>query len=71
MDLYLIWSNEHCAWWCAKAQGYTSNHEKAGRYTREAALSHCRVRDQRPGKPMPELPVRELDLMQILQTAVA
>lgn len=71
MDLYLIWSNEHRAWWRAMARGYTTEIAAAGRYSREAALRCCRARDQEPGQPMPELPVREADLMLMLQAAAA
>ena len=63
---YLIWSNEHRAWWRPKAQGYTDSHERAGRYTREEAVAHSRVRDQHSGEPLPELPIREDDLTAIL-----
>lgn len=36
---YLIWSNEHRAWWRADHNGYTSFIEEAGRYTEDAASS--------------------------------
>lgn len=60
---YLIWSNEHRAWWRPNRMGYTIHIEAAGRYTREEAISESRVRDQRPDEPMPELPVREADAL--------
>lgn len=66
-DVYLIWSNEHRAWWRANAQGYTTSHERAGRYTREEAVKHSRARDQEDDKPLPELPIREVDLKDILR----
>ncbi|WP_294275813.1 hypothetical protein [uncultured Sphingomonas sp.] len=37
--LYLVWSNEHRAWWDAEERGYTRIIERAGRYTRAAALT--------------------------------
>ena len=36
--LWLIWSNEHNAWWRSNACGYTSDIKSAGRYP----LSHAR-----------------------------
>lgn len=64
-DCYLIWSNEYRAWWRPNARGYTLSIGRAGRYTRELALLHCRVRDQADGEPLPEIPVRVEDLMEI------
>ncbi len=66
MENYLIWSNEHRAWWRPNTRGYTLQLEKAGRYSRDEALKHCRVRDQVPGEPMPELPIREDDLLRVV-----
>src|SRR5690242_12121938 len=63
---YLIWSNEHGAWWRPNAAGYTIQLEKAGRYSRSEALKHCAGRDQEPGKPLPELPIKEDDLVSVL-----
>ena len=65
-DWYLIWSNEHRAWWRQKSQGYTTNIDTAGLYSRDEALRHCRGRDQMPNKPLPEIPVRQDDVMSIL-----
>lgn len=36
---YVVWSNEHRAWWRAGSAGYTRRVEKAGRYTRDEALA--------------------------------
>lgn len=38
---WLIWSNEHRAWWRPDCRGYTHRVEEAGRYTFEDALSKC------------------------------
>lgn len=46
VDAYLIWSNQHRAWWRADARGYTAHLDAAGRYSRDQALAHCRGRDQ-------------------------
>lgn len=35
---YVIWSNEHRAWWRPAGMGYAAQLEKAGIYTREQAL---------------------------------
>lgn len=39
---WLIWSNEHNAWWRNNRCGYTSSYEQAGLYTFEEALRICR-----------------------------
>lgn len=36
-DQYLIWSEEHGAWWAPKCRGYTMSMAKAGRYPEEMA----------------------------------
>lgn len=36
---YVIWSNEHRAWWRADSQGYTVSLASAGRYSRTEAIS--------------------------------
>lgn len=73
---YLIWSNEHNAWWNPNSAGYTNSSSAAGRYTREKALAICRqARDgwDSQGVP-PEIPVlasdvAELDAMQAARKA--
>ena len=35
---YLIWSNEHCAWWAPNRCGYTREADRAGRYDRSEAM---------------------------------
>lgn len=61
-DEYLVWSNEHRAWWRPKARGYTIYLKAAGRYTRDEAIMHSRARDQADGI-LPELPVRLADVL--------
>jgi hypothetical protein len=34
---YVIWSEEHLAWWGPGHHGYTRSLAKAGRYSKEAA----------------------------------
>ncbi len=36
---WLIWSNEHRAFWAAKRLGYTTNMGEAGRYSRAEAVA--------------------------------
>lgn len=42
---YLVWSNEHRAWWGPDHRGYTRIIGKAGRYDRAEALRIARTRD--------------------------
>lgn len=41
-DLYFIWSIEHNSWWGPCSCGYTTNREKAGKYTLEEATAICK-----------------------------
>lgn len=55
--VWLVWSNEHTAWWRANSAGYTTDIREAGRYTHAEALSHSRSGRLHPdGKPE-EVPV--------------
>ncbi|WP_226893875.1 hypothetical protein [Nisaea sediminum] len=38
---YVIWSNEHRAWWGPNRSGYRAKLEDAGRYTRDEAVRIC------------------------------
>lgn len=38
---YLIWSNEHGAWWRPGSFGYTSDIAEAGRYGKDEATRIC------------------------------
>ena len=63
-DKYLIWSNEHNAWWKAGGWGYTPSLTHAGRYEKEAAIEICRkaaIPWSGTG-PFNELPIREADI---------
>lgn len=52
-NLWLIWSNEHNAWWAPNERGYTTSREKAGRYEYYKALEIVRAANIRNGdRPM-------------------
>lgn len=38
---WLIWSNEHRAWWRAGGHGYTTKRSQAGVYSMEEAIDIC------------------------------
>lgn len=53
---WLVWSNEHDAWWRPKAEGYTTQVEHAGRFTKAEAEDHCNTRSFTAcGKPSEEM----------------
>lgn len=64
--MYLIWSNEHRAWWGPNNRGYTKALSRAGRYSREEAISTCaRARDGWSAEEIPsEVPVLEADALE-------
>lgn len=41
-DTYLVWSNEHGAWWKAGGWGYSTGLRNAGHFTRDEAIQICR-----------------------------
>lgn len=68
-DIYLVWSNEHKAWWGPAYHGYVEGLRKAGRYTRSQALAICR--DAIPTAMhvgiISEIPVRLVDVVDFLR----
>lgn len=42
---YLVWSNEHRAWWGPEHRGYTRIIANAGRYSRKEAMTIAGTRD--------------------------
>lgn len=42
MMKYLIWSNEHSAWWKPAGRGYTLKMAEAGTYSEAEAVDICR-----------------------------
>lgn len=69
-DWYLVWSNEHHAWWNPDRKGYTTKVKLAGRYSRDEAIKISRGRGW-PATGIPdEVPVREVDAIEcFLKTA--
>lgn len=69
LDSYLVWSNEHRAWWRPGHQGYTPNYKDAGRYSRKEALTICQMANVAisPGHAPNEVPVREADALHVLE----
>lgn len=67
---YLVWSNEHNAWWRGNRCGYTQHMDKAGRYTRKEAIQICAMsRDGWGGNgPLSEVPVSEADALECVET---
>lgn len=65
---YLIWSNEHDAWWGPNERGYTRNLHAAGQYTREDAIRICKhalPTAMHLGR-IAEIPILMADLAEIL-----
>jgi hypothetical protein len=69
---YLVWSNEHRAWWRAGSYGYSTALPKAGRYTREEALEICRraLPTAMHIGAIAEVPVRLDDMADILRDQI-
>jgi hypothetical protein len=69
---YLIWSNEHRAWWGPDHCGYSVGLQKAGRYTRDQAISISRTSIPTAGHIglIDAIPVREADLTEMLSGAM-
>lgn len=65
---YLIWSNEHRAWWRPDRAGYTIHTEAAGRYSRVEAIAICAEArgGWQPGQVPPEMPVCEDDMLAVV-----
>jgi hypothetical protein len=66
---YLIWSNEHKAWWGPQRSGYVARVEDAGCYNYTAALEICfgAMAGRQGREPLRELPVRLEDVAYMLK----
>jgi hypothetical protein len=70
MSEYLIWSNEHRAWWGPGRHGYVQAIDHAGRYSKAEALDICA--NAMPGTNagpgmFNEIPVRQADMDRIIE----
>jgi hypothetical protein len=63
-DLWLVWSNEHGAWWGPNESGYYTDIRSAGRYTKEKAMECADSRSHTKGKLPPEVIISERDAME-------
>ncbi|TDD54558.1 hypothetical protein E1286_05035 [Nonomuraea terrae] len=57
MSTYLVWSNEHRAYWGPNKSGYTTDWLNAGRYGAKDAADCFGARSWEPRKPPPEVMV--------------
>lgn len=66
-ETYLVWSNEHRAWWRPNSAGYTVHVELAGRYPRSEAIAIARDARNgwKPGKIPTEIAVSERDVREM------
>lgn len=71
-ETYLIWSNEHNAWWGPNRCGYAPGLIGAGKYSREAALAICRdaIPTSAGLRRISEIPVRFADVSEFTKGAM-
>jgi hypothetical protein len=72
-EKFLVWSNEHRAWWRPNSAGYTTNLADAGHYNREDAIKICaHSRDGWHSRVIPsEIPVRLDDVQEAAARDIA
>ncbi|MCR4304961.1 MAG: hypothetical protein NUV63_12195 [Gallionella sp.] len=68
---WLIWSNEHHAWWGPGHCGYPDNIASAGRYTLTQAMEICAGRSWMRGQVPPETMIHESCLPQVIAKEAA
>jgi predicted phosphohydrolase len=74
VERYLVWSNQHRAWWRPNSHGYTDNVKRAGIYSRAEAISiSFRGRDgwDSPKGVPDELAIAERDVPVFVRVAEA
>jgi hypothetical protein len=71
-EIYLIWSNEHRAWWKPGRMGYTTGLRGAGRYTRQQAIAICReaIPSASHVGAVAEIPVKMKDVKDVIDGAL-
>jgi len=62
---WLIWSNEHRAWWGPNNAGYPKDVHKAGRYTLAEARSICSSRSWDAHGVPPETMIHEIEATRV------
>jgi hypothetical protein len=67
-ESYLIWSNEHRAWWGPAHCGYSKGLQGAGKYDRDTAIQCCKsaLPSATHVGMMSEIPVRAADVLEVL-----
>lgn len=65
-ELYLVWSNEHRAWWAPLRRGYTTDIERAGRYERSEAIriAACAREGWARGRNPDDIAIPEADALE-------
>jgi hypothetical protein len=66
---WLVWSNEHHAWWGPNAAGYYKDARGAGIHTKAEAEECCERRSKEEGKPPPEVMVH-IKFMEVTEIVV-
>jgi hypothetical protein len=71
--LWLVWSNEHAAWWGANNRGYYLDIGSAGRYSLKAAQANCQSRsfDPKSNTNPPEMIQPSPELLDLWSKRVA
>jgi hypothetical protein len=67
-DIYLVWSNEHRAWWKPGGYGYSTGLRGAGQFSRDRAIEICRdaLLTAAHIGVIAEVPVRLADITDVL-----
>jgi hypothetical protein len=63
MKVFLVWSEEHGAWWRPGRMGYTRSIREAGRYSLEDAADIC----ERANRYLPDGQINEVAVFDPMQ----